>query len=238
MDDRERGALAARVVEIVRQTAAHYGLWMAEAVHQVGLEQALDAEKEAGDRLTRIMERKLAKALGLERGADLLAGLDGETLAALEQALGTGWLAADGVWFQAIEHRFGMTDAKRVNDSCWARFAPYEAARAMAVLGIEPGGGLDALERCLAARMVATINTWEVADRTPTSFVFRITNCRVQAARKRKGMQDYPCKSGGLVEYRGLAHTVDPRIRTECVACPPDEHPEEWFCAWRFTLEE
>lgn len=234
--DQERAARVARVVEIVRQTAAHYGLWLAEAVHQVGLEQALDAEREAGDRLTRIVERKLAKALG--RDTDLLAGLDDETLAALENALGTSWLAADGVWFQAIERRFGMFDAKRVNDSCWARFAPYEAARAMAALGIEPGGGLDALKRCLAARMVASLNEWAVVDETPQSFVFRITDCRVQTARKRKGLDDYPCKSGGLVEYRGLASTVDPRITTECVGCPPDPHPAEWVCAWRFTLED
>jgi hypothetical protein len=47
---------------------------------------------------------------------------------------------------------------------------------------------------------------------------------------------DYPCKSAGLVEYRAFAETIDSRIRTGCIACPPDAHPEEWFCAWRFTL--
>jgi len=59
---------------------------------------------------------------------------------------------------------------------------------------------------------------------------------RVQAARKRKGLTDYPCKSGGLVEYRAFAETIDSRIRTSRIACPPDDHPPEWFCTWRFTL--
>ena len=62
-----------------------------------------------------------------------------------------------------------------------------------------------------------------------------MNNCRVKAARKHKRLVDYPCKSGGLAEYRGFAQTIDPRIRTSCIACPPDEHPAEWFCAWRFT---
>ena len=52
-----------------------------------------------------------------------------------------------------------------------------------------------------------------------------MNDCRVQAARKRKGLADYPCKSGGLVEYRSFAETIDPRIRTSCIACPPDDHP-------------
>ena len=62
--------------------------------------------------------------------------------------------------------------------------------------------------------------------------------CRVQAARKRKGLPDYPCKSAGMVEYPAFARTIDSRIRTECVGCPPDDHPAEWFCAWKFTLIE
>ncbi|MEA3495043.1 MAG: DUF6125 family protein, partial [Bacteroidota bacterium] len=31
---------------------------------------------------------------------------------------------------------------------------------------------------------------------------------------------------------------IDPRIKTECIACPPDKHPKEWFCAWKFILEK
>ena len=66
--------------------------------------------------------------------------------------------------------------------------------------------------------------------------MFRMDDCRVQSARKRKNLPDYPCKSGGLVEYASFAETIDPRIRTECVGCPPDAHPAEWYCAWKFSL--
>lgn len=60
--------------------------------------------------------------------------------------------------------------------------------------------------------------------------------CRVQVARNRKGLPDYPCKSAGLVEYRAFAETIDSRIQTTCIGCPPNDHPEAWFCAWRFIM--
>ncbi len=63
-----------------------------------------------------------------------------------------------------------------------------------------------------------------------------MNECRVQSARKRKGLDDYPCKSAGLVEYAYFARSIDDRIQTECIGCPPDPHPEDWYCAWRFTL--
>ena len=68
------------------------------------------------------------------------------------------------------------------------------------------------------------------------AFIFRMNACRVQVARKKKGLPDYPCKSAGLVEYSYFARAIDPRIRTECIGCPPDEHPDDWFCAWRFSI--
>jgi hypothetical protein len=227
---------AKTLTEIIRQLAAHYGLWMAESVHQLGLEAALDAEREAGDRFFAIVTGKLERALGAEPGS-LLADADPETMTNVGQALRTAWLAADGVWFQAVESRAGMDAAKRVNDTCWARFAPLEAARAKAMLGLPDDGSIPALKQALAARMYGRLNKWEFVEETENSVVFRMTDCRVQTARKRKGLADYPCKSGGTTEYTGFSHEIDPRIRCECVGCPPDDHPEEWVCAWRFTID-
>ena len=46
------------------------------------------------------------------------------------------------------------------------------------------------------------------------------------------------CKEVGLVEYTTFATTVDPRIETRCIACPPDQHPANWWCTWEFTLAD
>lgn len=71
-----------------------------------------------------------------------------------------------------------------------------------------------------------------------TAFVFRMVDCRVQSARERKGMQLFPCKPVGLVEYSGFARAIDPRIETECIACPPDDEMRDFYCGWRFSIKD
>ncbi|MCP3901359.1 MAG: cytosolic protein, partial [Desulfobacteraceae bacterium] len=142
----------------------------------------------------------------------------------------------DGVWFQAVEFDRGMNDAKRCNDSCWAQFSPYEANSIKTFLNLGADSGLEGLKKALGFRMYSMINKQTIVNETETSFEFQMNECRVQVARKRKELEDYPCKSGGLVEYAYFARTIDKRIITECISCPPDEHPEEWYCAWRFSI--
>jgi hypothetical protein len=194
---------------------------------------------DALEKSTAISMKRLSELLGFGVQGGLpapLLDLPDEKLAALTEKAAVNWLATDGVWFQAVEFRRGMFDAKRCNDSCWSRFSPFEAESIRRFLGLGERPGLEGLKRALRFRLYAVINRQSIAEETGESFVFRMDDCRVQSARKRKGLEDYPCKSGGMAEYPTFAETIDPRIRTECVACPPDEHPEEWYCAWRFFL--
>jgi hypothetical protein len=102
--------------------------------------------------------------------------------------------------------------------------------------GIETGGGLPALEKALGLRLYAHINEQTTIWVDDHTLRFEMNDCRVQAARKRKGLPDFPCKPVGLVEYTGFASEIDARIQTRCLACPPDPHPDELWCAWEFTL--
>ncbi len=226
-----RSVLAASVLEYIRLMGAHYGLWFAETVHQFGIEKALKAEKKAGD-LTVAMTLKR-----LGHDGNPFEKLPPEQLETLLDTLGKLWLGLDGVWFQAVESLEGMDGAKRVNDTCWARFAPLEAVRMKAVLGLPDQGGLDALEAALTHRFNTRINKVTLM-REPAALVLRLDKCRVQAARRRKGMADYPCKSAGVTEYSGFARFIDSRIQTACLACPPDPLGPDEYCSWRFTLNE
>jgi len=49
-------------------------------------------------------------------------------------------------------------------------------------------------------------------------------------------LTDFPCKTVGIIEYSGFAKTIDPRIQTKCLVCPPDPHPYDVWCAWEFVV--
>jgi len=160
-----------------------------------------------------------------------------ELLQALEM-FAKNWLAHDGCWFLAAEQRFDIDTAIDLDTRAWAQFAAIEARRITTTFDVPANGGLAALEKALALRMYSVINAQHAEvceDGRCLRFVMDV--CRVQEARRRKGLADFPCKSVGIVEFSTFAKTVDPRIQTKCVHCPP-EAPEGKYCAWEFRLEQ
>ncbi len=159
-----------------------------------------------------------------------------DLLRALEM-FAKNWLAHDGCWFLAAEERFDLETAIDLDGRSWKRFAATEARRIMATFNIPAAGGLEALERALSLRLYAVINAQRTVwseDRKVLRFFMDV--CRVQEARRRKGLADFPCKSVGIVEFETFAATIDPRIHTTCLQCPPETAPGQ-YCGWEFTIE-
>jgi len=237
--DSSHSEKARLVMDILHRIVLHHGLWLTEVRHQMGTRRALEILDGMLGRSLGIQLKRLAKVLGFELRDGLpapLLDLAPEKLDQLLEAVSANWLANDGLWFQAVEFTSGMNDAKRCNDSCWARFSPLEAWSIKRLLKLPERPGLEGLKQALGYRIYAQINTQSVKQETPESIIFMMNECRVQVARQRKGLDDYPCKSAGLVEYAYFARGIDDRIQVECIGCPPDEHPRDWFCAWRFRL--
>jgi hypothetical protein len=171
-------------------------------------------------------------------GVRFLEGLSKEELVRIIEDDAKNWLAHDGLWFQAVESAHGMEAAIDADREAWRKFTVIEAKRIMKRLELEPGAGIEALVRCLNQRFYSRVNIQEITEIGDKRVILRMNNCRVQSARNRKGLPDFPCKSVGIVEYTEFAKTVDPRIEVRCLTCPPDEHPGEYWCAWEFELKE
>ena len=228
------------IIDLFHRLILHHGLWFSEVKHQMGEEKALQMLAKASKKSMEIQLKHLSDLcnFSLEDGVpSFLLDMEPEKLLDLKDRMAKNWLVNDGVWFQAVEFSEGMNEAKRCNDSCWAQFSPVEASLIKDFLQLPENPGLAGLKRALGFRIYESVNKQSIVDETENSFVFQMNRCRVQDARKRKGLPDYPCKSGGLVEYSYFAKTIDKRIRTECVGCPPDEHPDHWYCAWKFIIE-
>jgi hypothetical protein len=227
------------ILDYTHRIMMHHAMWYAEVQHQFGREKAMEIMQKVCDQSYNIMLTRLSKVLQFDIEDELpgpLMQLPERDLEALKEGLSVNWLANDGVWFQAVEKTYGMFDAKRCNDSTWAQFSPLEAWSVKRLLRLPERPGLEGLKKALQYRLYAAVNKQEIAEETDNSFVFKMLDCRVQSARRRKGMEDYPCKSAGIIEYRSFAETIDPRITTECIACPPDTLERNWFCGWKFTI--
>lgn len=233
--------MAELLLDFFHRTTMHHAMWFSEVKHQMGEEKAFKALDTALTQSRNIQLKRLSKVLGFKMEDNIpapLLELEEDKLKELLDASAINWLANDGVWFQAVEFADNMYDAKRCNDSCWASFSPFEAWSIKRMIGLNDTSGLDGLKEALKLRLYAYINEQSIIEETESSFIFQMNDCRVQSIRKRKGLDDYPCKSAGMVEYPRFASAIDSRIKTECIGCPPDAHPDNWFCAWKFILEE
>ena len=159
-----------------------------------------------------------------------------EILGFLEDA-SLNWLAHDGLWFQSVEEKYGTESASLCNQKAIAQYSEIEAKRIMKRLKLPKDGGIPALMTALKFRMYHLINRSDFQEVTDNRCIFRMVTCRVQNARKTKGLPDYPCKPVGIQEYSHFARTIDPRIETRCIGCPPDAHSDDYWCSWEFTLK-
>jgi hypothetical protein len=157
-----------------------------------------------------------------------------ELLKALEM-FAKNWLAHDGCWFLAAERHHGLQTAIQLDTEAWEQFAAVEARRILSTFSV-PERGLRALDKALGLRMYSLINQ-QRSEWTNEGLRFYMDVCRVQEARRRKGLPDFPCKPVGMVEFSTFARTIDSRISTTCLYCPPDAS-KAGYCGWEFRLDE
>ena len=142
-----------------------------------------------------------------------LDNLTREQLVELLEIYAKNWLAADGIWFQSVEKRWGMEEAMYHDVEIWKKFTVVEALKLKNFLHLPEHAGLEGLAKALSLRFYANINDDEI----------RI---------------EHPCKTVGIVEYGEFARAIDDRITCECVSCFPDITDETCCCSWKFTLVE
>ena len=156
----------------------------------MGMEKALEALRTASEKGLGIQLKRMGKIFGFDLTDGIpspLLALDDSDLDSLLDAVAANWLANDGVWFQAVEFTAGMNDAKRCNDSCWPISRRWRRGPSADFLNLAPDCGLQGLKQALNFRLYGKINTQSFVDEGPDRFVFRMDQCRVQAARKAQG---------------------------------------------------
>ncbi len=167
-----------------------------------------------------------------------IRALDKEKLLELLNIYAKNWLAHDGCWFLSIEEKLGMEAAIDFDREAWRKFTVVEAKRLMEFLELGQNPGLEGLAKALKFRLYSTLNEDSVEFIDKNTLRYYVKTCRVQAARRKKNLPDFPCKSVGIVEYGGFAYTIDSRITTECISCPPEISDGSHYCIWEFIIKD
>lgn len=145
--------------------------------------------------------------------------------------------AVDGLYFLGIEKRFGTEAAVEIDREVWERMAATEVRRLREALGVEGKGLKHFMDMLLATSWALDLEDKELYANEREGEL-RNTDCRVQRTRLSKGLDEFPCKPVRFGYLREFARAFDPNIRVECIVCPPDEHPDDLWCEWRFSLRK
>jgi len=160
--------------------------------------------------------------------------MDGDGLREYLDFLFWQFKAVDAFWYIYVEEEQGSKTADHFNERVWERVSGLAARQIIKRFGIEKKG----LEGFVEAQRYfpwAIISGYEVVQGTDEVIV-SVPQCPSQMARLKRDLPEYECKEMHRGEFTSFAHAVDPSIVVECLHAPPDPHPAERFCRWRFTV--
>jgi hypothetical protein len=143
---------------------------------------------------------------------------------------------ADGFWFLGVEHSYGYDAAIKINEEVWHRMGKIMTREIKEKFSIEEKG-LKALARIIRYSPWSMISDFEIEE-NGEEVIVSVPHCASQEARLKKGVGEYNCKGMHLGEFMSIIEEVDRDIRVECLFAPPDPHPKELFCKWRFTMNK
>lgn len=143
---------------------------------------------------------------------------------------------SDAFWFLYTAEKFGQSAAEELNERVWEKAGEMAARDLVKRFNIKEKG----LKGFLQAQKLYpwTIIIGYEFEEKEDELRLVVRACPSQIARLKRGLGEYKCKQMHFKEFQSFANVIDEKICVECIFAPPDPHPADIFCEWRFYMKE
>ncbi|MGD8545551.1 MAG: DUF6125 family protein [Candidatus Bathyarchaeota archaeon] len=142
----------------------------------------------------------------------------------------------DGLYFLGIEDKFGTEAATKIDANVWQVMAKIEAKSLQRLFQIDGSISISTIIGLLQKSSWALDQPFKTIQVSADSAILTVDRCRTQETRQRKGLTEFPCKKVRSEYLQSFAQTLNPKVKVNCIICPPDKHPPNLWCRWEFRL--